>query len=277
MKINGCIYPYNIEARKLPVHLTGIGGSEWQNHVVRPEGYQWHQILFSAGGKGVLKFDNTLSAIDEGSYFFLPANYPHEYFPENGMWNVTWVTFDGYAANHILSLLGMTKPIIIRPEDNGTLEKIFGRMYTAQNSDKLYCDFTCSGLIYEYIIEFRRHIDDRMNKSRSERSKLLINVLEYIDGHFNTDFPMTYLAEIAGVTPQHLCRIFKDSLNVRPNEYLAKKRIQEAKRLMQNSNMPIADIAAACGYPNAGYFSTVFKKLEGITPAEYRSQSGIVK
>lgn len=116
-----------------------------------------------------------------------------------------------------------------------------------------------------------------MNKSRSERSKLLINVLEYIDGHFNTDFPMTYLAEIAGVTPQHLCRIFKDSLNVRPNEYLAKKRIQEAKRLMQNSNMPIADIAAACGYPNAGYFSTVFKKLEGITPAEYRSQSGIVK
>lgn len=82
MKINGCIYPYNIEARKLPVHLTGIGGSEWQNHVVRPKGYQWHQILFSAGGKGVLKFDNTLGAIDEGSYFFLPANYPHEYFPE---------------------------------------------------------------------------------------------------------------------------------------------------------------------------------------------------
>ena len=35
MKINGCIYPYNIEARKLPVHLTGIGGSEWQNHVVQ--------------------------------------------------------------------------------------------------------------------------------------------------------------------------------------------------------------------------------------------------
>ena len=46
---------------------------------------------------------------------------------------------------------------------------------------------------------------------------------------------------------------------------------------MHNSNMPIAEIAAACGYPNAGYFSTVFKKLEGMTPAEYRNQSRIIK
>lgn len=39
MKINENIYPYNAEARKLPVHLTGIGGSEYQYHIIRNEGY----------------------------------------------------------------------------------------------------------------------------------------------------------------------------------------------------------------------------------------------
>ena len=276
MKINRNIYPYNIEARKLPVHLTGIGGTEWQKLTVRPEGYQWHQILYSADKKGTLTYDNATYNVGEGAYFFLPADYPHEYGPVGDMWEVRWVAFDGYAVSHILSLLGMTKPIIIMPEDNGALEKLFDKMYSAQ-SDRLYGDFVCSGLIYDYIIEFRRHIDDRLNKSRSERSLLLTGVLEYIDSNFGTDFPMTDLAEIAGITPQHLCRIFKDAMNMRPNEYLTKRRLQEAKRLMIKSDMPISEIAAACGFPNAGYFSTVFKKHEDITPAEYRSRSRIKK
>ena len=274
MQINDSIYPYNPEVKKLPVHLTGIGGSEYQYHLIRNEGYLWHQILLSAGGNGILKFDNTVIPINEGDLFFLPAGYPHEYYTENDSWDVRWVAFDGYASAHILSQFGMTAPIVIRPQDISILQKLYSKMYTIQKTDKVYGDFYCSGYIYAYIIEFHRLMDTKENKLRNDRLKLIAPVLDYIDENFRTDFPLTVLAEIAGITPQHLCRVFKKTLNMRPNEYLTQRRLREAKTLLQRNELPIAEIAIRSGFPDAGYFSSVFKKHEGLTPMEYKKHIG---
>jgi len=272
MKINESIYPYNIEVRKLPLYLTGIGGSEYQYHVIRTEGYHWHQILFSAGGNGFLKYDNTTLPVSEGDYFFLPAGYPHEYFSENETWDVKWIAFDGYASAHILSRFDMTKPIIIHSQGTTTLQNIFNKMYSAQKTDKLYCDYSCSGFVYDYIIEFHHYMNNRISKIRNERSKLLLPVLNYIDENFHTDFPLTHLAELAGITPQHLCRVFKEAMDMRPIEYLTQRRLIESKRLLKRNELPIAEVAIHAGFPDVGYFSTVFKKHEGLTPMEYKKR-----
>ena len=275
MKINESIYPYNAEARKLPVHLTGIGGSEYQHHIIRTEGYHWHQILYSAGGSGILKYDNTAIVINEGDFFFLPAGYPHEYYTENSEWNVRWVAFDGYACAHILSQLSMTAPVIISPQNGSPLPRLYSKMFTVLKTDRAYCDYSCSGYIYAYILEFHKLMDTKANKQRNDRSRLLAPVLDYIDENYRSDFPLTVLAELAGVTPQHLCRVFKDSMNMRPNEYLTQRRLQEAKRLLQRNELSVAEIAARSGFPDAGYFSTVFRKHEGISPIEYKKHIGI--
>ncbi len=275
MKINENIYPYNAEVRKLPFHLTGIGGSEYQYHITRNEGYDWHQILYSASGRGILKYDNSEVIVEEGDFFFLPAGYPHEYHTEGGAWDVRWVAFDGYACAHILSQFSMTAPIIIKPRNNSTLPKLYSKMYTMQKTDRAYGDYSCSGYIYAYIIEFHKLMDTKANKLRNDRSKLLAPVLDYIDENYHSDFPLTVLAELAGITPQHLCRIFKETMNMRPNEYLTQRRLLEAKRLLQRNELPIAEIAVRSGFPDAGYFSTVFKKHEGLTPVEYKKHIGI--
>lgn len=183
--------------------------------------------------------------------------------------------FDGYACAHLLSQFNMTKPIVISPQESSALQNIYNNMFTSQTSDKLYCDFYCAGLIYDYIIEFHRFMDNKIIKVRNERNKLLLPVFNYIDEHFQADFPLTVLAEIAGVTPQHLCRIFKESVNMRPNEYLTRRRLLEAKSLIQRNELPISDIARQFGFPDAAYFSTVFKKYEGVSPMEYRKRLGL--
>lgn len=270
MKINQNIYPYNIEVKKLPIYLTGIGGSEYQYHVVRTEGYHWHQILYSACGDGFLKYDNMTQPIAERDFFFLPAGYPHEYYSDSAKWDVRWVAFDGYACAHILSQFHMTKPVLIHPQDSTALQNIYNKIFTAQKSDKAYCDYSCSGLIYDYVIEFHRYIDNKMNKYKTDRNKILIPVLDYIDENFRSDFPLTILADQVAITPQHLCRVFKETMNMRPTEYLTRRRLQEAKRLLQRTELPISEVALQSGFPNAGYFCTVFKKHEGITPVAYK-------
>lgn len=272
MKINRDIYPHNIEVKKLPFYLAGIGGSETQSPIVRVEGYHWHQILFSECGKGTLKFDNTTVSIDEGDYIFLPAQYPHEYHPQGEKWDVKWTAFSGYACAHILSQFYMTKPLIIKPNESTALQSIYTKMFTLQKTDVLYCDYACSGLIYDYVIEFHRLLDSKINKVRNERNKLLLPVLNYIDENFRNDFTLTHLAKEAGITPQHLCRIFKESMNMRPTDYVVKRRLREAKRLIQQNELPISEVAIRSGFSDAAYFSTVFKKHEGLTPLEYRKR-----
>lgn len=273
MKLNTAIYPYNLEARKFPIHLTGIGGTDWQQPVARPMGYQWHQIFISESGEGMLKYDNITLTVNPGDCFFLPAEYPHEYCPAQANWQVKFVTFDGYSAAHILSLLGMTKPTVITPAETSAFISLFGQMYALVTKDKLYGDIMCTGLVYQLVLEFSRHMNKPASRAKIERTEALSEVLGYITEHYKEDFPLTVLSEIAGVTQQHFCRIFKDSMGMRPKEYIISLRIREAKKLLTETDKTIAEIALNVGFSEAAYFCAVFKRLERLSPLEYRRAS----
>lgn len=270
MPVNQNIYPTNAQVRQLPIFLAGIGGSEYQGHVKRPEGYYWNQLLYSAKGQGCLKYDSNTVALTEGWFFFLPKGIPHEYYPVGGNWEVRWVVVDGTACAQIMKELNLTRPICIKPDDCSALEKIYNKMFVAQKTDKIYGDYTCSGLIYEYFLEFHRQVVNKSASGGIDKSELLMPVLNYIDNHFHEDFSMTVLAELAGVSSQHLCRIFKETMHMRPNEYLTFRRLSEAKNQLRHTDTSIAEIGLRCGFPDAGYFSTVFKRHEGMSPVEYR-------
>jgi len=270
MPVNQSIYPNNPQVRQLPLYLVGIGGSEYQGHVNRPEGYYWNQLLYSVKGQGCLKTETNTVTLSEGWFFFLPNGVPHEYYPLTETWEVRWVVFDGYAWPQITKELGLTRPICIKPDDCSGLEKIYNKMFVAQKTDKVFGDHTCSGLIYDYLLEFYRQVTNKSTAGGTDKSELLMPVLNYIDDHFHEDFSMTVLAELAGVSSQHLCRIFKETMHMRPTEYLTYRRLGEAKNLLRHTDTPIAEIGIKCGFPDAGYFSTVFKRYEGMSPAEFR-------
>jgi YesN/AraC family two-component response regulator len=91
--------------------------------------------------------------------------------------------------------------------------------------------------------------------------------------HFSEDISLEILADITDITPQHLCKIFKKCLYMRPFEYIAKKRIQEAKKLLIDRSMSIKAIGEAVGYKDSSYFCAIFKKHELISPAEFRGSA----
>ncbi|MCH5324628.1 MAG: helix-turn-helix domain-containing protein [Eubacterium sp.] len=272
MKLEKSIYPYNPEARVLPFFLFGIGGSEYQARIDRPDGYHCAQILFCAAGSGTLEYDKKAQKITAGDYFFLPKNAPHSYYPDEVKWDVRWIAFEGQTCDELLSKLGMTVPVVVTPADGTALERTFDKMVISQENDILYCDYTCSGLVYDYIIEFHRWTDSNADSARSRQMSMLLPVLKYMHDNFRTDISMTQLSEIIGVTPQHFCRIFKNTMNARPNEYLTKIRLDKAKQLLTERNVSVSEAAAGSGFRDAGYFSTVFRKYEGMSPAQYKKK-----
>ena len=273
VKINQNAYPFIEQVKNLPVYLTGIGGTEYQGAVNRPDGYCWHQILFCGGGNGILKFDDVTMEISDNTFIFLPAFYPHEYIPDDFKWDMRWIVFDGYACKQIFGEFGMDKPMLVRTANSNAMQKLYDKMFVALKTDKVYGNYTCAGLVYQYILEFHRLASDSTAKSKSDKSDILMPALNYIEENFRKDFPITVLAEVSGVSQQYLCRIFNQTMNIRPNEYITCRRLREAKLLLAETTLSVREICAESGFTDASYFSTVFKRYEGITPAEYRNKT----
>ncbi len=146
------------------------------------------------------------------------------------------------------------------------IKRIFDMIYTsAKGSGSM--DEKCSLLVYEYIMAVRNLL--LLNEDNSANS-VIKNAIKYIDKNFNKDISLQELSELCGISKQHFCRVFKKKLGIRPLEYLARKRISEAKVLLINTDKSIYEIGKETGYNDANYFGIVFKKYEGISPGEYR-------
>ena len=271
MKKDTGIYPYDPELAGLPFLLKGIGGTRYQGHITRPDGYRWHQILFCREGKGILRFGEKTVETAENTFIFLPKETGHEYYPVNGIWEVDWIAFDGSACDETLKKLGMTGIMTVTAVDPANMRHIFDRMIASQQGDIMFSGYSCSCLVYDYIIGFRRLFVTEEDNKRSRNLSMLVPALKYINENYGSDIPVTYLASLSGITHQHLCRLFKSSLNMNPGAYLTGRRIDEAKRLLRESGMTVAEISKTCGYNDPCYFSTVFKKTVGVSPAAYRN------
>ena len=272
MKIEKNIYPYNPEVKQLPFFLSGIGGSAYQPAVDRPGGYEWHQIFYCASGHGTLVAETITARIHPGDYFFLPREQPHSYYPENEKWDVRWTAFDGSACDDTLCRLHMTRPAVIHPDKDNTLEKTFDRMVSAIETDILYSDYRCSGYIYDYILEFCRYMSSETDSEKSRNTTMLMPALLHMYEHFKTDISVTELSGLVGVTPQHFCRVFGRTMGMRPVEFLNKIRIEEAKRLLSRRDVNVAMAAEQSGFHDTCYFSTLFKRYTGVTPSAYKKE-----
>ncbi|UTW46951.1 GlxA family transcriptional regulator [Bacterioplanoides sp. SCSIO 12839] len=83
---------------------------------------------------------------------------------------------------------------------------------------------------------------------------------------------LSKLAKMAGVGERQFDRRFKQVTGLAPGKYLQKIRCEQAHELLQNTNLSIADIAAAVGYLDSGYFIRIFRKHSGQTPGQLRQK-----
>lgn len=98
-------------------------------------------------------------------------------------------------------------------------------------------------------------------------------VTEYIDAHLFEPIYLMDLAQIAGLTRMHFSTQFRLATGITPNAYVLARKIERARQLLMDANLPIVDISAMLGFRNQSYFTMVFKKIVGETPARWRSLS----
>lgn len=103
-----------------------------------------------------------------------------------------------------------------------------------------------------------------------ENSRIVRDAMNYISAHFSEAVTLQDVADHLHLNPSYFSRIFKRSSGSTFKEYLTKVRVEEAKRLLRNTDYPLLDIAIGVGFDNQSYFTSVFKRLTGLTPKQYR-------
>ena len=96
--------------------------------------------------------------------------------------------------------------------------------------------------------------------------------MEYIEERYTDEkISLNDVATVVDVSPNYFSAIFSQEMGMTFIEYVTKKRMDKAKRLLKQTDMHTADIALEVGYKDPHYFSFVFKKTQGCTPREYRN------
>lgn len=109
-----------------------------------------------------------------------------------------------------------------------------------------------------------------LNKKSSET--LMISAKDYIDHHLGDDIGIDHLADYLGISASYFSMLFKPYFKETFVEYVTRKRLEQAKSLMQSTSLSIAKIAEQLGYSDRRYFTKVFQKYFGMRPSEYRDQ-----
>lgn len=98
----------------------------------------------------------------------------------------------------------------------------------------------------------------------------IIKVQEWLQDNFQHPIQITDVAEQFQMSVRSLNRRFKFASNTTPLKYLQELRIDHAKALLKQSNLVVSEVADKVGYQDSSYFTGLFKKLNAVTPNEYR-------
>ena len=105
-----------------------------------------------------------------------------------------------------------------------------------------------------------------------EGNPTIRSVKSYIEKNYHSDISLSDLSDTFFISKEHLSRLFKKETGQNLFSYIMDRKLEEAKRLLTETDRTLDDIAFSLGFSNGNYFSKVFKKNTGISPGSYRSR-----
>ena len=105
-----------------------------------------------------------------------------------------------------------------------------------------------------------------------ELLRRLLRAKDRMDAASHEEWPVRRLARVSGVSEAHFARSFKQAFGVPPHRYLLTRRIERAKALLRDTDLPVTEIAFQTGWESLGTFGRVFRDVTGESPGELRAR-----
>lgn len=256
--------------KQLPLYIESIGYHA-EGRIERDHGYTEYHWIQTMEGEGEFHFAGGTYILPPNHGVLLLPHVPHEYAPVSERWNTFYLTFGGTQAKSILSSFGLHYSSVYSWQSDTPLSKNVVKM-THQLQKKTHSGLEGSALVYQFITFLKAYARQKNKPSLSNTYKRLRPLIEWLEEQFHD--PSISLHQMAGkvsVSPQHLNTLFHSLFGMSPYAYLIQLRISKSKEIMvSNPHVTIKRVAERVGFYDASHYIATFRKLTGITPAQFR-------
>ncbi|MBE6377447.1 MAG: AraC family transcriptional regulator [Lentisphaerae bacterium] len=222
------------------------------------------EIFWPVSGQCKFRMDGREYVVKPGYLWYYPPDSHHDYNPVT-TFHYCWLTVAGKNAGHFFDMLNIT-PGMNRA--GHCPEQLFAQL----GNDLSY--HTPKHRINALTTAFRiAAMASYMPRTQNNSDPSMEDAKNLIDTTYDDpDLSVTQLAEYLDMHRGSLSRAFRKAFDMTVSDYIIFVRLNNARKMLENPAYPIKEVAEACGFGSANYFTKVFAGHSGITPQKYRKQ-----
>jgi AraC-like DNA-binding protein len=247
------------------------------------------QLVYIVSGSGTRIIGNSIETYDKGDLTFVGPNVPHVWYSKaneneinNNAISIALYINPTMVTDSLKTFLDTKSLSLFFQESerglkivNAKKEKIIVLLKAMVNQKELtllssfmkICSYLIDNDDFEWLNEASL-LKNYSNKNRNRFSKLM----QYIQQNFRTEITLQKAASVADMQLHSFCRYFKSLTHHTFSDFVNEIRIDFACKLLNQSDLPITQVAFESGFSNISYFNRSFKKIHGKTPREFRQQ-----
>ena len=224
-------------------------------------------------GDGELKYEGVRYSLTAGDCVFIDCRKAYSHSTSDNLWSLQWCHFYAPSLPAVYEKYKERggRPVF-HPDDVVPFTNLLTDLYRLASSSDYIRDMRINeklSALLTLLMEQSWHPESvTVSRKRMELSSVKV----YLDEHYTEKIVLDDLAEKFFINKFYLSKIFRETYGTTINNYLISKRITRAKQLLRFTDMTVEEVGVAVGLEDANYFSRMFRKVEGISPREYRKR-----
>lgn len=237
-----------------------------------------HYILT---GSGEYIVNDQIFKLKKGDCFLLPKNIATQYWGNpDDPWHYLWIGLSGTKINEYLKRSELGHNYIVHNTPGSNFVSSMHEIVTLvenNGADQLPAnyDLLLNSHIYQMLYQLAFEHPHKITETLSIKEAYIYNAIQQIQSNYQQQLTIESLAATLNINRSYLHRIFKQVLNISPQQYLIRIRLEKSQQLLVETNHSIKEIAYSVGYHDALNFSKLFSTHFNMSPSEYRKQFGL--
>lgn len=269
------VYTPSPFARENLLYLQEVGSLKAQKpHTSRRDGLNSYLFFIVSAGSGTLEYMGKKHTLEAGDCVFIDCHSRYSHTTKENLWELKWVHF--YSHN----MFGIYQKYaerggaaVFRPENLSDFDAVWQYIFDISTGDDYIRDMRINenlSRLLTLLMAESWHPEAITATARKKQN--LYDIKEYINAHYKEKITLEMLSQKFFINKFYLTRVFKEQFDISVNGYIMRLRITNAKQLLRFTDKSVEDIGIECGIGPAQYFSRAFKKIEGVSPKEYRQR-----
>lgn len=238
--------------------------------------HNYYELYFLLDGKREIFIDNRMYQLKSNAFCIIPPFHLHKTEGDFYQRVNIYISQDLLSSEEI-KFLQCSNDNFTYKLNNEQMTFLLPLLNTAsrfslQNKKDYLNAFVKVILYYLMSQKLENYEYDYSTNNKKTSNDTILKVITYINKNYNKNLTLDLLSKTFYLSINTLCKNFKKEMNTTINQYILLTRFNNAKIYLLQTNKSIESISELCGFSSANYFSLIFKKQYGISPANYRKK-----